>query len=78
MSTIQERIAVLELKVQQLGDDFAKHAAETRAEAIALEAKLDDLLVLKNEGMGAFWLASTIFGTGIVGGIVMLFNYLRG
>ncbi len=78
MSTIQERIAVLELKVQQLGEDFSKHAQETRTEAITLEQKLDDLLTLKNKGMGAFWLASTIFGTGIVGGIVMLINYLRG
>lgn len=78
MSTLQERIAVLELKVQRLNDDFALHAAETRTEAKALEQKLDDLLVLKDKGMGAFWLASTIFGTGIVGGIIMLINYFRG
>lgn len=29
--------------------------------------KLDELLALKNRGMGVFWLASTLFGTVLVG-----------
>lgn len=78
MSTLQERIAVLEEKVQRLNDDFSHHAIETRNEYKVVDEKLDNLLVLRDKGVGAFWLASTIFGTGIVGGVVMLFNYLRG
>jgi len=37
--------------------------------------KLDNLLAIRNKGIGAFWLASTLLGTGIVGLIVQLFSW---
>lgn len=49
--TQAERIAALEVKV----DDFSRELKEQ-------SQKLDDLLALKNKGMGAFWLASTLAG----------------
>lgn len=62
-----QRIAVLELKVQQVTD--------TNEE---IKLKLDELLLLKSKGMGAFWLASTLLGTGIVGILIAFTNWFRG
>lgn len=61
-----ERIAVLELEV-----DLLKEKLRT------MDSKLDELLVLRHKGMGAFWLASALFGTGIIGAVVAMYNYVR-
>lgn len=42
-----------------------------------IKRKLDELLDLKSKGMGAFWLVSTIFGTGLVGLVIAGLNWLR-
>lgn len=42
-----------------------------------MNGKLDQLLTLKNKGMGALMLASTIIGTGIVGILAQLFGWWR-
>lgn len=44
----------------------------------AVNKKLDDLLTLRSKGIGAFWLASVLFGTGLVGGLIAFFNWLIG
>ena len=62
-----ERLAVLELKVEQL----------CREQTQMLE-KLEDLLVLRSKGMGAFWVASSLLGTGILGLAWAFINYFRG
>jgi len=62
-----QRIAVLELKVQQLNEQSEE-----------IKSKLDELLQLRSKGVGAFWLASTLLGTGIVGVIFALFNWMKG
>jgi len=77
MSTIEERIAVLETKVESLSASFLKHAEDTRAEAASLETKLDDLLALKNKGMGAVWLITALVGSGILGLISTLVQWAR-
>lgn len=59
-----ERIAVLELEVKSL-----------KEEVQATNSKLDELLDLKSKGMGAFWLLSILFGSGILGGIALLRGY---
>lgn len=56
MNTEAERIMALEVRVLDL--------LEGQAE---MNKKLDDLLQIKYKGIGAFWLASTIIGTGIIG-----------
>jgi hypothetical protein len=62
-----ERIAKLEERVHGL----AKQQTE-------MNAKLDELLVLRNKGMGAFWLASIIVGTGLVGFVMQAIGWIRG
>ena len=43
----------------------------------ATNQKLDDLLALRNKGVGAFWLASALLGSGIVGTIVLFLDWLK-
>lgn len=61
-----ERIATLEVRLS---------AVETKQDEI--NGKLDDLLAMRNKGIGAFWLASTLLGTGIVGFIVQLVSWWK-
>lgn len=62
-----ERIAVLEVEV--------KHLRKTVEET---NAKLDSLLELKSKGVGAFWLASALLGTGIVSALTTFISWMRG
>lgn len=67
LKTEAERLALLEYKDQ---------LREEKLEEIC--KKLDDLLALRNKGLGAFWLASALIGTGIVGSIFTFLMWLRG
>lgn len=67
MRTGPERISVLESRLNTL---------ERQLEG--MDKKLDDLLILRYKGAGAFWLAATLIGTGIVGAISQLFTWFRG
>lgn len=58
-----ERLAVVETKTERLP---------------IIEAKLDQLLELRNKGAGAFWLASSIIGTGIIGAVLTFITWLKG
>ena len=78
MNTVEERIAVLEAKVELLSVQVSTHAEETRTEYKTLESKLDDILALKNKGMGAIWLASALFGSGLIGLATVFVNWLKG
>jgi hypothetical protein len=49
-----ERITALETEVTSLKNVVKE-----------MNSKLDELLVLKAQGQGAFWLATTIFGTSV-------------
>jgi len=61
-----ERLTSLEVQVAQL-----------RSEQQEVIKKLDDLLAMRNKGVGAFWLASTILGTGIVGFALQLIAWWK-
>lgn len=61
-----ERIRALEVQVQHVRDQQTEIAS-----------KLDELLAMRNKGIGAFWLASTLFGTGMVGMIVQIISWWR-
>ena len=69
-----ERLARLEVLVQGLIRD-QEQAARDRHET---NKKLDELLALRHKGVGAFWLASSLVGTSIVGTVIMLIDWLRG
>ena len=62
-----ERITAVEVKVE----DLVKKV-ET------MDQKLDQLLELKSKGMGAFWLASLILGTGIMGMFASFITWFKG
>ena len=64
--TQAERITALEVRVT----DLLKTQQETND-------KLDELLAMRNKGIGAFWLASTLLGTGIVGFVVQFIDWWR-
>lgn len=64
--TQAERIVALETK----GD-------ATDARLVSIEAKLDDLLALRHKGIGAFWVASAITGTGIIGAANIMWEWLK-
>ena len=64
--TQAERIAALEVQVS----DMQKQQQQ-------INDKLDELLALRNKGIGAFWLSSGLLGTGIVGFIVQLVEWIR-
>ena len=51
-----ERLAVLETRFDQL-----------MADNNDIKSKLDELLELKQKGLGAFWLIGLVVGTGILG-----------
>jgi hypothetical protein len=68
-----ERITALEIQVANLVKVHEEDSLRRRE----LTNKLDDLLAMRNKGIGAFWLASTLLGTGIVGFIVQLISWWR-
>lgn len=43
-----------------------------------IDSKLDQLLALRNKGVGAFWLMSALLGTGIIGAMFTFLTWLRG
>jgi hypothetical protein len=56
MSTsLAERVAALEAKMEVI------ERGQT-----SMDAKLDDLLALRNKGAGAFWLATSLAGAGAI------------
>lgn len=66
LPTQGERIASLETQVSLM-----------RAEQISTNDKLDALLALRNKGLGAFWLATSLLGTGIVGFLAAIFDWFK-
>jgi hypothetical protein len=61
-----ERVAALEVIVSNIEKSHQ-----------SMEEKLDRLLVLRNQGVGAFWLASALLGTGIIGFCLEIIAWLK-
>jgi ferritin-like metal-binding protein YciE len=78
MTTNTERLVTVEVEVRELKKAFEEHKQETRDDLAEIKTQLADLLELKNKGMGAFWLASAVVGSGIVSIIWQFINWLRG
>ncbi len=75
--TNAERIAQLETLVEVLRDEQRAHILAVKQESEKTNRKLDELLMLRAKGVGAFWLASTLLGTGIVGMIVSIVEWFK-
>lgn len=67
MSTQVERIAAMEVKLAVVEEKVDR-----------MDEKLDQLLELRYKGAGAFWLASAILGTGIIGFFAKIFHIFGG
>lgn len=63
---MEERVAVLETEVKYLKDTINK-----------MDGKLDELLQLRSKGVGAFWLASALLGTSIIGLLGTVFDWFK-
>jgi len=67
------RLALLEERMEQLMQKL-----ETKeADFLRIEGKLNELLTLKNQGMGAIWLASLLLGSGLIAGITTFVTWIR-
>lgn len=70
---LPERVAASEVKIEGMKEDVA----DIKNDLANVNKKLDDLLTLKHKGVGAFWLASSLLGTGIVGFLVSVFGFFK-
>lgn len=64
--SVVERIARMEVEVAQL-----------KLTANAIDEKLDELLALRNKGVGVFWLMSVVCGTSLIGALNLLMNWIK-
>lgn len=62
-----ERIAVMENRLAQLEKTVG-----------AIDAKMDELLALRQKGAGVFWLASVLFGTSLAALMTYVASWFRG
>lgn len=62
-----ERVRTIEVKQEELASSIA-----------SMDAKLDELLALKNKGMGAFWLASILIGAAFTGIVTFVTSWFHG
>ena len=69
-----ERVTRLETEVKQV----LVNQGEMKGAIEDVHVKLDDLLALKNKGLGAFWLASALAGTGVVSFFWWIIDWVRG
>lgn len=67
--TTQEAERVRTIEVKQ--DDL-------QSAVTSMDAKLDELLALKNKGMGAFWLASILIGAAFTAVVTFVSNLFHG
>lgn len=58
-----ERITALEVENRLV----KLEVSELRIEAKEMNRKLDELLLLRAKGQGAFWLGTVVFGTSLAG-----------
>jgi hypothetical protein len=72
--TQAERLARVEEQVNALNKKVDSHDEKFRE----INGKLDELLELRNKGVGAFWLMSSLIGTGIIGFIAKVTNFFGG
>ncbi len=51
--------------------------ADLKTTVEGMDSKLDDLLALKNKGLGAFWLAAIIISAVFTAAVTFVSNYFR-
>lgn len=71
-TTVAERLTKLETEMAQL----LSNQEERKRETHNINEKLDDLLALRNKGLGAFWLATSLAGVGGVSLLMQVIGWL--
>lgn len=66
-TTLAERVAALETRMEQI------ERGQT-----SMDGKLDDLLALRNKGVGAFWLATSLAGVGAISIFLQVTHWIGG
>ena len=72
-----ERLARLETEVAHILKNQKEYEEDYAKSWAAVNGKLDEILALRNKGIGAFWVASSLIGTGIVSFVWQLFDWLK-
>lgn len=73
MNSESVRLALLEERMEKL-----MVTLESKEEdLLRIEGKLNELLTLKNQGMGAIWLASLLLGSGLIAGITTFITWIK-
>lgn len=72
--SIQERVTALEVQMLFLMNE----QSEIKTALADSNKKLDELLGLRNKGVGAFWLISSLAGTGILGLFYAVIDWIKG
>lgn len=74
LASLSTRVAVIETRNE------AKDKADADRDKLLKEMndKLTDLVSLKDQGRGAVWLLGIIWASGVMGGLVALWHWLRG
>lgn len=85
ISVYGERIARMEVEVQELKEafrehkeDMAKNFAEVKHQFTEQNQKLAELLALRNKGAGVLWLIGGICSTGILTIFAQFFHWFGG
>lgn len=73
-----ERIATLEVELKLLQEEIKEDVRRSEERHNEMSSKLDDLLALKQKGLGAFWLVSSLFGIGFVSIFTEALSWLKG
>lgn len=73
MTTTESRLTKLEYEMKTV----LENQEEFKSSWKKVDEKLDTLLSLKDKGLGAFWLASLLAGTGIVGFLTWFVDILK-
>ena len=73
--SVDEELKVMKLELEVEGIKLA--LADMKVVHQGMDQKLDSLLALKHKGAGAFWAASVIFGTSIIGLLSWFFDLFK-
>ena len=73
--SLDEELKIMKLEIEVEG--IKKALDEMKIVHKSMDQKLDSLLALKHKGAGAFWAASIIFGTSIIGLVSWFFDLFK-
>lgn len=59
---ITERLVVIEERLKNISEALEQHVVDDRRIQGLIETKLDELLTLRNKGLGVFWVISIVVG----------------